>query len=51
MEAALRLIRGQYSWFLSTFEGYNSVVAKGELQKANIDRSYFGTSLLVSEHA
>ena len=31
MDAALRLIREQYSWFLPTFEGYTSVVAKGGL--------------------
>ena len=30
MEAALKLIREQYSWFLPTFEGYGSVVAKGK---------------------
>ena len=31
MEAALKLIRERYSWFLPTFEGYGSVVAKGKL--------------------
>ena len=30
MEAAVKLIREQYSWFLPTFESYNSVVAKGD---------------------
>ncbi len=30
MEAALKLIRDQYSWFLPTFEGYSTVVAKGK---------------------
>ena len=30
MEAAIKLIKDRYSWFLPTFEGYNSVVAKGK---------------------
>jgi len=30
MEAALKLIKEQYSWFLPTFETYSSVVFKGE---------------------
>ena len=30
MDAALKLIKEQYNWFLPTFEGYTSVVAKGK---------------------
>ena len=30
MPTALKLIREQYSWFLPTFEGYSTVVARGQ---------------------
>ena len=47
MEAALKLIRVQYSWFLTTIEGYNSVVAKGDLPMSETSICYSGSWLLV----
>ncbi|CAL5224031.1 g6651 [Coccomyxa viridis] len=42
MEAALKLIRDQYSWFLPTFEGYSTVVAKGDALRPLVLHAYGG---------
>ena len=44
LEAALLLIKEHYSWFLPTFESYNSMVAKGEAAVCQLQIEYVAAS-------